>query len=865
VSNEKDKNNSSLTKNPFNTDFPIPETVGVLPLNEPVIFPQMISPIQIRNEEQMRLLESMAKKDRMIAIFPTIDPDEAGHDDAGPKLSPYQQSSKLMPVGTLCTILRILRIPDGTMRLLVHGLSRVSVKSITRRRPYLTAKIDPAIEIHTSKSVEIEALRKKMMEVLNQAVSLANLSDDLLIAALNIEDPGKLADLVASNIQLNPSQLRRVLQELDVKIRLEEIFKIVSREVTVMEIGNNISEKVRDSVDQNQREYYLREQIRVMQNELGESDPVESDLEELRKRLELKEMPDYARKIAEKELNRLAMLQPAAAEYGVIRTYVETILDLPFVEKTDDHIDLIRAAEVLDEDHYGLDKVKERILEFLSVIRLKGGALKGPILCLVGPPGVGKTSLGKSIARATGRKFQRFSLGGMRDEAEIRGHRRTYIGAMPGRIIKSLMDSKTVNPLIMLDEIDKIGSDFRGDPSSALLEVLDPEQNDTFGDHYMDMPVDLSNVMFITTANSLDTIPGPLRDRMEIIRIAGYTPNEKLEIAKRYLVKEETSNAGLNTKQIRYNVGGLRHLIDEYTSEAGVRGLKKQIASIARKVARNIAEEESRVERSKSKKSKAKKNTKQTPVSISEEKVTELLGPSVVRMDMAEKHGQPGIATGLAWTPVGGDILFIETSLYPGKGNFKLTGQLGDVMKESAAAAVTYLRSNRDLIGVDDKVFAENDFHLHVPAGATPKDGPSAGVAMAAAVASLLRKEPLRDLIAMTGEISLRGNVLPVGGIKEKVLAAHRSGIKEILLPEKNRSDLEEIPESVRKALKFHFLKRIEDVLEIVFAQPKKQRKATKKSSNENNNQKETSKQKSVRKSTNRGSSGARVAGENDV
>lgn len=811
--------------------IPFPDNVPVLLSNDPVVFPHMIAPIVIRGEIPRLVVDEVIKGNRLIGIFPTKSDEVEEHSEENDGTGEHFKNEDFFPTGTLCSVLRMLKIPDGTVRLLVHGITRVSFKGLIQTKPYPTANISRLLEIETE-DVEVEALKKQMIESLQTAISLANMPEDLAVAAINVEEGGKLADLVASNINLRPRDLREVLAEVDTKKRLTRVFELLSREVRVMEIGNNISEQVRDSVDKSQREFFLREQIRVMQNELGESDPHEREMAEMRERLDKKAMPDHARQVAERELGRLIHLQPAAAEYSVIRTYLEWILDLPWVETTDDHLDIDRAARVLDEDHYGLQKVKERILEFLAVIRLKQGNLKGPILCFVGPPGVGKTSLGRSIARATGRNFTRFSLGGMRDEAEIRGHRRTYIGAMPGRIIKALKDCGTVNPLIMLDEIDKLGADFRGDPASALLEVLDPEQNDTFNDHYMDMPVDLSKVMFITTANSLDTIPAPLRDRMEIIRIAGYMPIEKLEIAKRYLVPREIENTGLSRKHISFHAPALRRMITDYTAEAGVRSLQKEISKICRKVARSIAEQESRAEVVQAEKA-AKKNSKKPSAAKKKKPVIErttvtadslesFLGQPTNLSDVAERMGRPGIAIGLAWTPVGGDILFVEASRFPGKGELKLTGQLGDVMKESANAALTFLRANLDLLGLEDDVFSRYNFHVHVPAGATPKDGPSAGVSMTAALASLVTGKHVRDFLAMTGEISLRGNILPVGGIKEKCLAAHRAGIKEICLPTKNKRDLEEIPAPIRKAVKFHFLDRIEELLNIALVSDKK-------------------------------------------
>ena len=811
-----------IPQSPLSEGHPFPEKAALIPSNEPIVFPHMIAPVVITDEKHMRLVEDVFRKDRLVAFFPTEKIEKQN------KEGKTTEVTRLLTHGTLCAILRMLRIPDGTMRLLVHGIARIKATGIVQNSPYLISSIETAKEIHYTDDLEVDALRKETMESLQKAVMYANLSEDLLVAALNVDDAGKLADLVASNVSLSNKNLIQIHQEIDTKKRLRSVYDHLTREVQVMEIGNTISERVRESVDRNQREYYLREQIRVMQNELGQTDPNVSEMQELRSRVDAKQMPDYARKVVDKELTRLSMLQPAAAEYGVVRTYLEHILDLPFVERSTDNRDLIAAREILEEDHFGLQKVKERILEFLAVITSQKGSMKAPILCLVGPPGVGKTSLGKSIAKALGRKFHRFSVGGMRDEAEIRGHRRTYIGAMPGRIVKSLMECETINPLLMIDEVDKIGSDFRGDPASALLEVLDPEQNDTFQDHYMDMPIDLSNVLFVTTANTLDTIPGPLRDRMEIIRIAGYTPEEKFHIAQRHLVKREFENSGLSKRVFRFAKPALQLLISEYTAEAGVRGLQQQIGAVCRKLKLKIAEEESLLLRGESLPENTPALSKSRSFSITEEVVRNLLGHPKYKMDVAEMNTIPGVVTGLAWTPIGGDILFVEASRFPGKGNLKLTGQLGDVMKESVNAAFTFLRANRHLLQVEDTEFSEFDYHVHVPAGATPKDGPSAGVAMVSALASLLRNQSVRGDLAMTGEISLRGNVLPVGGIKEKVLAAHRSGIRTILLPKKNEHDLEEIPQSILKVITFHFLERTEEVFSHIFsAQPAKDKAAT--------------------------------------
>ncbi|MDK2973045.1 MAG: ATP-dependent Lon protease [Candidatus Sumerlaeota bacterium] len=795
---------------PITDGIPFPEKVAVLHSDTPVFYPSMIAPIVVTDEATQKMVDGVLRGDRLIGVFPSELPSGSGSKDAP---APIQaQGVPLFKVGTLCVVLRLLKMPDGSVRLLVHGVTRIMIEELVEEKPYPVAAIRRVDDIEVE-DVEVEALRKMTLEELQKAIALTSLPEDLAVAAYNVEEPGKLADLVASNLNLKPDAIRDILAERNTKKRLQRVFDLLSREVYVMEIGNTISERVREDVDRHQRDFFLREQIKAMRNELGERDPHEAEIDELRERLKDKAMPAHARTVAERELGRLAHLQPAAAEYSVIRTYLEWILDLPWEEATDDKIDLDEAARILDEDHYGLEKVKERILEYLAVIRLKKGNLKGPILCLVGPPGVGKTSLGKSVARATGRKFARFSLGGMRDEAEIRGHRRTYIGAMPGRIVKALKDCGSINPLVMLDEVDKLGSDFRGDPASALLEVLDPEQNDSFTDHYMDMPIDLSRVMFITTANTLDTIPGPLRDRMEIIRLAGYTREEKLQIASKYLVPKEIDNAGLRKSDVRFRAAGLRRLIAYYTAEAGVRGLQKEIASICRKAARKRATELSRHDHDED--TKAAK-PKFAPVVVDADAVEELLGPPKTYNEVAERMGRPGVAIGLAWTSIGGEILFVEASAYPGKAALKLTGQLGDVMKESANAALTWLRTNRQLVEVDDSVFADQEFHVHVPAGATPKDGPSAGVAMAVVLASLVTGRLVRDYVAMTGEISLRGTVLPVGGIKEKVLAAHRAGIKEVVLPKKNERDLDEIPKPVRKAMKFHLIDRVEQALDVV-------------------------------------------------
>ncbi len=795
----------------------IPANVPVLPLDGVVLFPLMIAPVVVNDTQSKDLVESVMRGDRLLALFHPKGEEAGGQSGDGNSADGVKQ--QLHPVGTLCSVLRMLRIPDGSIRLLLHGVCRVELDRISDTEPFLRGDVEPLSDKDPDpEDIEVEAMMKLTLENIQQALNLNAVSEELMVAAMNTEGPGKMADLVASNLQVRIRDLIPVLAEMDTKRRLAMVLRLLGREVHVMEIGTRINNEVRDEVDKSQRSFFLHQQMKAIRKELGESDPHEAELSQIEKRLKTTEMPAHARKVADRELGRLQALPPQAAEYGVIRTYLDWILEIPWSISSDDHIDIDAARRVLDEDHYGLEKVKERILEFLSVIRLKGGDLKGPILCLVGPPGVGKTSLGRSVARATGRQFQNFSLGGMRDEAEIRGHRRTYVGAMPGRIIKSLKDAGTNNPLIMLDEVDKLGSDFRGDPASALLEVLDPEQNYRFSDHYLDMPVDLSRVMFITTANTLDSIPDPLRDRMEIIRLAGYTEWEKQEIASRYLIPREIDNAGLLKKQLSFTKPGIRRIIRDYTAEAGVRGLQREIAKVCRKVAMRVAEYESAQERRKNsagqkarngrraKKAAEKPPAKPEAVKIVPENLEEFLGAPRAHQEVAERTGRPGIAIGLAWTSIGGAILFIEAARYPGKGELKLTGQLGNVMKESGSAALTWLRANAEALGLDAEEFSKWEYHVHVPAGATPKDGPSAGVAIAVALASLLTGKPVRDYLAMTGEITLRGNVMPVGGIKEKALAAHRAGIKRLSLPKQNENDfLEEVPARVKKAVKVSY------------------------------------------------------------
>jgi ATP-dependent Lon protease len=775
-----------------------------------LIFPGMISPILLNDDSSRQLVDDIMRGEKRFVLLHPL--------PRGPEMLEVPGFSALKSggipglfnTGTLCHVLRVLRIPDGSVRILVHGVSRVKVRESGPDGPYLIAVVKAVDDVETTgEDEELNALQKLTVENVNRAIALNAMPDELAVAAINSEGPGKLADLIATNLSVRTFDLLPLLEERNTKKRLRRLQDILGREVRMLEISHRINEQVRDEVDKNQRVYYLGQQIKALRRELGEIDSHDSELEDLAVRLAKSTMPAHARKVADRELGRLQNLPPAAAEYGVIRTYFEWILDIPWSTSSDDRINIAKAEGILDEDHFGLEKVKERILEFLSVIRLKSGDLKGPILCFVGPPGVGKTSLGRSIARATGRKFQNFSLGGMRDEAEIRGHRRTYIGAMPGRIIKALKESGTNNPLIMLDEIDKLGSDFRGDPASALLEVLDPEQNSHFTDHYMDMPIDLSKVMFITTANTIDAIPEALRDRMEIIRIAGYTDMEKEEIAARYLVPREMENNGLQKKHIQFARPALKALVRDYTSEAGVRNLQLQVAKVCRKVARVVADFESAAEVENSKAPSAPERARVGPKDLEK-----YLGPKLSFMEAAERLDRPGVAVGLAWTSVGGAILFIEAARYRGKGEIKLTGQLGDVMKESALAALTYLRANSSQFSLTEEDFEKFDYHLHVPAGATPKDGPSAGTAIATAICSLMTQRPVRDFVAMTGEITLRGNVMPVGGIKEKCLAALRAGVKDVYLPHHNEGDYSEVPEQIRKGLRVQFFREASEFIQ---------------------------------------------------
>ncbi|MBN2103706.1 endopeptidase La [bacterium] len=768
----------------------IPQELPLLPMANILVFPYVVAPIIISDEKRMAAINDALSDRKIVGLF-------------GIRSSDDQDKEQMFDIGTAVFILKMFRIPDGSMGLMVQGLSRIRLNSLIQENPYPRGKILPIPE-DTAHSVKTEALRREVLDIFQEIVDLSPLLPEELGQAIdNVDNPGRLADLIISNLKIPIKERQDILEALDVEDRLTKLLNYLNRELELLKLGNKIHSEVKNKIEDSQREYFLREQMKAIQNELGEKDDRTAELDDLKEKIEKSGMSAEAKETAEKELDRLSKMPPQAAEYTVSRTYLDWLISLPWQDQTEDRIDIPQAKAILDADHYGLDDVKDRILEFLAVRKLKESS-KGPILCFVGPPGVGKTSLGRSIARAMGRKFVRYSLGGMRDEAEIRGHRRTYIGSLPGRIIQGIKRVKSNNPVFMLDEIDKVGTDFRGDPASALLEVLDPEQNIAFSDHYLEVSFDLSRVMFITTANMLDTIPRPLLDRMEVIRLAGYIEDEKLMIAKNYLVPRQREENGLKKSQIRFTDRAIRRLIADYTREAGVRNLEREIGSCCRKVARMVAE------------------GKTTKVSMTPDKVTELLGPRKFFSEMAGRKNEIGIATGLAWTPVGGVILFVEATAMPGSKGLVLTGQLGDVMKESAQAALSYIRSRARDFQVEEDYFQKHDIHIHIPEGATPKDGPSAGVTMSTALVSLLSKRRVRRDIAMTGEITLRGKVLPVGGIKEKVLAAKRAGILTVILPKLNEKDLEEIPDYLCEKMTFHFVEWLNEVYALTLTPEKK-------------------------------------------
>ncbi len=771
----------------------IPEDLPILPINESVLYPKMILPLMVTQERLIQLIDAALLANKMVGIvaIKTKQVEEVKPED-------------LFEVGCAASILKMLKMPNNSLRLLIQGTSRIRLTEFTQREPYLRAKVAP-LKDQGEKTTDTQALMVGVKGIFQKVVELApNLPAELGIMAMNVEEPGALADLIASTLSVPLADKQDLLETLDVKGRLERANFLLTKELSVLELGSKIQSQVREGIDKSQREYFLREQLKAIQKELGEKDERTAEIEELRQRMAQAKLPPEAMKEGERELDRLAKMPPAAAEYTVSRTYLDWLIELPWSVHTEDNLDISQAQKVLDEDHYDLEKVKKRILEYLSVRKLKAD-MKGPILCFVGPPGTGKTSVGKSIAKALGRKFIRISLGGVRDEAEIRGHRRTYVGALPGRIIQGVRKAGSNNPVFMLDEIDKLGMDFRGDPSAALLEVLDPEQNYAFSDHYLDVAFDLSKVMFITTANILDPIPPALRDRMEVLDLPGYTEEEKLKIAKEFLVPKQVAAHGLSEKDIQFQEEALRRIALEYTREAGVRNLEREIAHICRGVARRVAEGQGALH------------------IIKPDDVPSYLGPIKFFSEVAERTSEPGVATGLAWTPTGGDILFVEASRMKGRKGFSLTGQLGDVMKESAQAALSYVRAKAKALKIPEDFFDHSDIHIHVPAGAIPKDGPSAGVTMFTAITSLLTGRPVRSDVAMTGEITLRGLVLPVGGIKEKVLAAKRAGITTVILPKRNEKDLEEVPEQAKKDMKFHFVQRMDEVINLALQKkPKK-------------------------------------------
>ena len=782
-------------------EIEIPSILPVLPVRDIVVFPYMILPLFVGREMSIKAIDYALNTNKMVLLLTQKD---LNIENPTPE--------DLFSIGTVALIMRMLKLPDGRVKILVQGITKAKAISFEQTEPFFKVNIeriiDPKIENLT---IEIEAQMRTVKEQLERVISLGkSILPDVMGIIENVEDPGKLADLVASNLGLKAEQSQEVLEILDPVQRLKKVSEILAREIELLTVQQKIQSEARGEIDKTQREYFLREQLKAIQKELGDIDERAEEIKEFRKKIEEAKMPEKVLKEAEKQLKRLEKMHPDSAEAATIRTYLDWLVELPWSKSTTDNLDIKAAERVLNEDHYDLEKVKERILEYLSVRKLKE-KMKGPILCFIGPPGVGKTSLGKSIARALGREFVRMSLGGVRDEAEIRGHRRTYVGALPGRIIQGIKTAGTNNPVFMLDEIDKIGMDFRGDPSSALLEVLDPEQNNAFTDHYLSVPFDLSNVMFITTGNLVDTIPSPLRDRMEIIYLSGYTTEEKLGIAKNYLIPKQLEEHGLNKKVLKITDQGLYTIISQYTREAGVRNLEREIANLCRKVAKKIAE------------------GKEKQFVINAQNVNKYLGVPKYLPEEEMERDEVGVATGLAWTETGGDIIYVEATIMKGKGSLTLTGQLGDVMKESAQAALSYVRSRAKSLGIKEDIFSKIDIHIHVPAGAIPKDGPSAGITMATAIASALTGKPVNKNVAMTGEVTLRGRVLPIGGLKEKTLAAKRMGIKKIVIPKRNKKDLEDIPKYIKKDMDFILAETMDDVLKVTLKNTKL--KTTEKSS----------------------------------
>jgi ATP-dependent Lon protease len=789
----------------------LPDVLPVLPLRETVTFPDTLTPLAIGQDRSVQLVNDVLAGNRMLAMVASFEPE---NESPGP--------DQLYKVGVAGTIQRMMKMPDDTLRVLVQGLQRIEIGAYTTTTPYLVARVSELPDV-LEESTELEALVRSVQASFNQIVEhVPYLPEELMVAVANVDDPSALVHVIAGALRLKTEEKQELLEELDVTRRLRKLASFLAREADVIAMGAKIQTQVQEEVDKSQREFFLRQQLKAIQEELGETDPDAAEAEDLRRQIEEAELPEEARKAAERELERLERLPAAAAEYGVIRTYLEWIVSLPWSVGTEDNLDLKHARKVLDADHYDIEKVKDRLIEFLAVRKLNPDA-RGTILCLLGPPGVGKTSLGRSVARAMGREFQRISVGGVRDEAEIRGHRRTYIGAMPGTIIRAMRDAGSNNPVLMIDEIDKMGSDFRGDPASAMLEVLDPEQNSTFRDHYLDLPFDLSNVTFIATANQIEPIPGPLRDRMEVIQLSGYTAQDKQQIAKRYLVPRQIERNGLTKSKIEFADDALAEIIDGYTREAGVRNLEREIGAVCRKVAREFAE--------------GSRKSKRT---VRRAQVGELLGRRKLKSEPPRRTEAPGVATGLAWTPVGGDVLYIEATAYPGKGGLQITGQLGDVMRESAQAALSWIKGHHEELGAElaDDWFANHDIHIHVPAGAVPKDGPSAGVTMTTALASLVTGRRVRGDVAMTGEVTLTGRVLPIGGLKEKSLAAQQAGLRTVIAPADNESDTEDFPKPLLKKIRFEFVGTIDEVLALALEAKKKPRSANSRKASTNGRRK---------------------------
>jgi ATP-dependent Lon protease len=776
----------------------IPTSLPILPVRDVVIFPYMILPLFVGRDMSIKAIEHSEGENKLIMLVSQKDVniESPSVDD-------------LYTVGTVGTILRMLKLPDGRLKILVQGLAKAKITDVTETEPYFIGNIEKIFDDDLPEiTLEIEALMRNVKELVDKSLALGkSFLPDIIVLIENIEEPGRLADLVASNLGLKAEQAQELLELTDPIVRLTKISEILNREVELLLVQQKIQSDVKGEIDKTQREYFLREQLKAIQKELGEIDEKTEEILDLRQKIGKAKMPDKVEKEAIKQISRLEKMHPDSAEAGTIRTYVDWLIEIPWAKSTKDKLDIKKAKKVLDQDHYDLEKVKERILEYLGVRKLKA-KMKGPILCFVGPPGVGKTSLGKSIARALGREFYRMSLGGMRDEAEIRGHRRTYVGAMPGRIIQGIKTAGTNNPVFMLDEVDKIGMDFRGDPASALLEVLDPEQNFSFADHYLGVPFDLSNVMFITTANQIDPIPSPLRDRMEVLYLSGYTAEEKVGIAKNYLIPKQLEEHGITDKNIKINDNALFQVITHYTREAGVRNLEREIANLCRKVARKIAE------------GQVKKYV------MTDKNLSKYLGVVKYLPEEEIKKDEVGVSTGLAWTETGGDIIYIEATIMKGKGSITTTGQLGDVMRESAHAALSYIRSRAKNLKISNSLFSNNDLHIHVPAGAIPKDGPSAGITMATAIASAFSGRAVHKNIAMTGEVTLRGSVLPIGGLKEKALAAKRMGINKIIIPKRNEKDLEDIPKYIKKDMKFIPVETMDEVLKNALKKSVKKRKS---------------------------------------